>query len=172
MAPSSRKPVDLGDLPLKIGADGIWYHEGSPIERPEIVNLFARVLTREADGYWLVTPAEKGRIDVEDVPFLALAMEIKERAGQEELHFALNIDMVIVAGIDHPIRILSETNGVRPYILVRPGIEARISRPAYYRMAERATQRLTPEGEEWGVWSRGIFFPLESPDSAKGRVKS
>src|SRR5690348_1566288 len=68
-------PVDCGDFDIRIARDGTWFYRGSPILRPPLVKLFASVLRREGDGaYWLVTPAERGRIAVEDVPFIAVAL--------------------------------------------------------------------------------------------------
>ena len=62
-------------LGLRIMSDGTWRYRGSPIERSELVKLFASVLRREPDGsYWLVTPVERGRIEVDDVPFVAVEL--------------------------------------------------------------------------------------------------
>src|SRR2546423_14848362 len=62
-----RTPVECGDLPFLIRRDGNWLYRGSPIGRKELICLFASVLKRDADGsFWLETPVERGRIDVED----------------------------------------------------------------------------------------------------------
>src|SRR4029450_1573163 len=67
-----------GDFDMRIAPDGTWFHLGTPINRKPLVKLFSPVLRRESDGeYWLVTPAERGRIAVEDAPFTAV-----EVAGQ------------------------------------------------------------------------------------------
>src|SRR5437762_14321931 len=70
-----RRPlIELGDLDMRIARDGTWFYRGSPITRMPLVKLFASVLRREPDGsYWLVTPAERGRVTVEDAPFIAVA---------------------------------------------------------------------------------------------------
>src|SRR5690606_10823857 len=49
-------PPYCGEMDLEIRADGRWIHEGSPIGRPEMVRLFASVLKREGDRFFLVTP--------------------------------------------------------------------------------------------------------------------
>src|ERR1700730_6896761 len=73
-----RAPIYCGDLEMRIARDGTWFYRGSPIARPPLVKLFASVLRREADGhYWLVTAAERGEIEVEDGPFLAVALTAK-----------------------------------------------------------------------------------------------
>ncbi|MGH7058113.1 MAG: DUF1285 domain-containing protein, partial [Acetobacteraceae bacterium] len=71
-----RAPIDCGDLPFVICRDGTWLYRGSPIARKELVCLFASVLKRTGDGaYWLETPAERGRIAVEDAPFVAVVLD-------------------------------------------------------------------------------------------------
>src|SRR4051812_3412972 len=71
-----RQPIELRALDMRIARDGTWYYRGSPIARMPLVKLFASVLRREADGsYWLVTPAERGQVTVEDVPFIAVEVD-------------------------------------------------------------------------------------------------
>ena len=66
------------DFDIRIAADGNWFHEGGLIGKPALVKLFASVLHREADGsYWLVTPVERGRITVDDVPFIIVAADFE-----------------------------------------------------------------------------------------------
>ncbi len=117
-------PVECGDLPFLIRRDGTWLYRGSPIGRKELVCLFASVLKREADGiYWLETPAERGRIEVEDAPFVAVELDWTGDGRQQVLSFRTNVDQVVTAGPEHPIRIAHDilTCEPTPYILVRPG---------------------------------------------------
>ena len=65
---------------MRIAADGTWYYLGTPIGRPALVRLFASVLKREGDKYFLVTPVEKVGIVVEDAPFLAVEMQREDSA--------------------------------------------------------------------------------------------
>lgn len=66
-----------GDFDFRIARDGTWFYRGSPIGRKPLVRLFSTVLRRENDGsFWLVTPAERGRITVDDAPFVAVEMEV------------------------------------------------------------------------------------------------
>ena len=100
-----RVPVECGDLPFLIRRDGTWLYRGSPINRKELVCLFASVLRRDADGeWWLQTPAERGRIEVEDAPFVAVELEWGGDGRQQTLSFRTNTDQVVTAGPDHPIR--------------------------------------------------------------------
>lgn len=138
---------------MRIGRDGIWYHQGKPINRPALVRLFSTVLRREPDGsHVLVTPAEKLSIDVEGTAFRALEMHTE--GDGEERRIALKLDSgdAIILGPDHPLK-LSPT----PRVEVRYGLEAELSRSIYYELAEIAlAEGLKPPG----IWSNGQFFPL------------
>jgi hypothetical protein len=163
-----RVPVECGDLPFLIRRDGTWLYRGSPINRKELVCLFASVLKREPDGtFFLETPAERGRIEVEDAPFVAVELDWVGDGRQQTLSFRTNVDQVVTAGPDHPIRIAHDllTCEPTPYILVRPGkaelgIEARISRAVYYELVALAVPEWVGCRRMLGVWSRGRFFPL------------
>ena len=163
-----RVPVECGDLPFLIRRDGTWLYRGSPIDRKELVCLFASVLKREADGsFWLETPAERGRIEVEDAPFVAVELDWAGDGRQQTLSFRTNVDQVVTAGPDHPIRVAHDllTCEPTPYILVRPGagehgIEARINRAVYYELVALAVPEWVGCRRMLGVWSCGRFFPL------------
>lgn len=158
-----RVPVDCGDLPFLIRRDGTWLYRGSPINRKELVCLFASVLKREADGsYWLETPAERGRIEVEDVPFVAVELDWAGDGRHQSLSFRTNVDQVVTACPEHPIRVAHDllTCEPTPYILVRPGIEARINRAVYYELVALAVPEWVGCSRKLGVWSCGRFFSL------------
>lgn len=150
---------------LRIGRDGTWYYRGGPIRRPALVKLFAGVLSRDRAGdYWLITPAERGRIQVDDVPFLAVDLAAEGTGPAQALRFRTNLDQEVVAGAEHPLRV-EFSAGVgepSPYILISQGLEARISRPVYYRLVDMAVEH---DGRI-GVWSRQRFFPLDQPPEA------
>ena len=164
-----------GHFGLRIGRDGTWYYHGSPIGRKAITKLFATVLRRENDGsYWLVTPAEQGRIDVDDVPFVAVDMDVDGSGEEQRLRFTTNLDETVNAGPAHPIWLetgqdRAGTEGDVPYLHVRDGLNARLSRPVYYRLAELAVMRGEGDAAVLGVWSGGAFFPLEPTVEAASR---
>ncbi len=175
---AKRTPVDCGQFPFIIKRDGTWLYRGSPIGRKELVCLFASVLKRETDGtYLLETPAERGRIEVEDVPFLAVELDWSGDGRQQLLSFRTNVDQVVTAGVEHPIRVVHNvlTCEPAPYILVRPGagtlgIEARISRAVYYELVALAVPEWVGCRRKLGVWSQGQFFPLgELPPGEEAR---
>ncbi|MYZ46730.1 DUF1285 domain-containing protein [Propylenella binzhouense] len=158
-------PPDCGDIDMRIAADGSWHYNGGPIRREALVRLFASVLRREPDGrHVLVTPVEKLGISVDDAPFLAVEMAAEGEGRGRRLTFRTNVGDVVAAGPDHPIRYAVEpgTGGVKPYVEVRRGLEALLSRPLVFELAELAETR---EGR-LGVWSGGAFFPF--PDEADG----
>ncbi len=167
-SPAPRVPVECGDLPFLIKRDGTWLYRGSPITRKPMVCLFSTVLTREPDGsYFLQTPAERGKIEVEDVPFTAVEMSWGGHGRQQMLSFRTNVDQWITAGPDHPIRIAHDllTSEPTPYLHVRDGkgkhpIEARINRATYYELVALAEPGMLQGRRVLGVWSRNKFFSL------------
>jgi hypothetical protein len=166
MAPGGFPTAEDERYDIRIARDGTWYYHGSPIGRIELVKLFATVLRRDDAGdFWLVTPAERGRITVEDAPFVAVEVEAEGAGPDQRLRFRTNLDHQVTAGPDHPIRVKTdaETGEPRPYILVRDGLEALIARPVFYELVERAEERFGDGGESrLGIWSTGIFFDLGS----------
>jgi len=161
-------PVDCGDLPFVIRRDGTWMYCGSPIGRKELVCLFASVLKRDADGTFLLeTPAERGRIVVEDAPFVAVELDWTGDGKDQRLSFRTNVDQIVTAGPDNPIRVLHDPDTAEPtpYITVRPGagrhaVEARINRAVYYELVALAEPEWVGGRHLLGVWSQGRFFSL------------
>lgn len=155
-------PPFSGDLDIHIARDGTWFHEGSPINRKELVRLFASILKKEGEGYFLVTPVEKVGITVEDAPFVATDFDVSVEGGEQTLCFETHVGDFADAGPANPIRVsLDEQTGEpSPYVMVRDGLEARIDRKSFYRMVELGCDH-DWQGTRWfGVWSGGEFFPL------------
>ncbi len=162
-ASARRLPIDCGHFDITIARDGTWYYRGSPIRRLPLVRLFSTVLRREPDGsFWLQTPAERGRITVEDAPFLAVELTRRGEGQQQELIFRTNIDESVAADAGHPLRVVNDpaTAEPSPYILVRDGLEARLSRPVFYELVEMGREERVGDATLFGVWSKGRFFPL------------
>jgi hypothetical protein len=146
-------PAHCGEIDIVIKRDGRWFHDGGLIGREALVRLFSTILRKDPDGIHLVTPVEKLRITVEDAPFIAVRVD---REG-DALRFATNVGDEVLAGVDNPIRVeLGEDGEPRPYVHVRRGLEALISRPVFYELVEMAEER---DGV-LGVESRGAWFPL------------
>ena len=156
-------PEVCGDFGMRIGRDGTWYYRGSPIGRKPPCKLFSSVLRHNGDGnYFLVTPAEQGRIDVDDAPFTAVEVIVAGSGTSQTLTFRTNLDHMVTAGADHPIRVAEDpaTGEPSPYVLVRDNLEALILRPQFYQLVELAEERPTAGGVEFGIWSGGVFFRL------------
>ena len=150
-------PDFCGDSEMRIARDGTWFHQGTPIGRRELVRLFSTLLRKDEDGFMLVTPAEKLSILVEDAPFLAVMMEVTGAGPQQVLTFATNVGDETVAGPHHPLRFARDGEAPIPYLHVRGGLEAKLSRAVYYQLVDLAVR----EDDVLGVWSDGSFFALE-----------
>lgn len=156
-------PPYCGDIGMRIGADGTWFYQGSPIGRKPLVRLFSRVLRKDDDGkHYLVTPVEKIDVEVDDAPFLAVEMEVKGNGLDQVLTFRTNVDDIVRCGPDHPLRFVEEqhSGGLKPYLLVRGRLEALVTRAIYYDLVELALTHDPGTGPRLGVWSDGIFFAM------------
>src|SRR5262245_17825226 len=137
------EPPYCGDIGLRIRSDGVWLYRDSPIGRPALVKLFAGVLRKDADGrHYLVTPAGKIDVAVDDAPFLAVEMEARGSGSAQSLIFRTNVDDIVTAGPDHPLRfaIEPESGGLKPYLNVRGRLEALVTRALLYDLVELGTE--------------------------------
>jgi len=162
-AKESWNPKHCGEIDIRIASDGTWYHEGTAIKRQPLVKLFASVLRKESDGaFYLVTPVEKMRIQVDDAPFLAHTLEVTQDGDQQALVFTTNIDERIVVDQTHPIRIESnpDTQEPRPYIVIHNNLEALISRNAYMDLINMGQLEMRDGVEHLVVHSQGVIFSL------------
>ena len=158
-----REPELCGDLDMRIARDGTWFYHGSPIGRKKLTKLFSTILSRDEDGeYWLITPVEKGRVVVDDAPFVAVALDIKDAGSAQSLCFRTNLDDEVTADAKHPIRVALDhcTGEPSPYVLVRGRLEALIARAVFYQLVEIGVEETLGDETLFGVWSAGCFFPL------------
>ena len=156
-------PRICGDIPMRIDRDGTWFYQGGPIGRPEMVRLFSGMVHRDAEGgYWLAHPGEMARIRVEDVPFIGVALYREGCGADRILSVRTNVGDRIAIDADHPLRMgaVPGDGGAAPYLTVRAGLEARLTRSVYYELADLA-EPMELNGATWlGVWSGGDFFPI------------
>jgi hypothetical protein len=155
-------PPYCGDIGMKIRRDGAWIYQGSPIGRIALVKLFASILRKDDDGKtYLVTPAEKVDVEVEDAPFLAVEMAVSGEGRNQTLTFRTNVDDVVTVDAGHPLRFeQSEPDGgLKPYVLVRGRLEALCTRAVYAELVELAVTK-DGEGDEVGVWSGGKWWGM------------
>lgn len=156
-------PPYCGDIGLKIRRDGTWLYRDSPIGRPALVKLFASVLRKDDDGRtYLVTPAEKIDVEVEDAPFLAVEMEVQGERRSQQLIFRTNVDDVVACGPEHPLRFCEQQpgGGLKPYVHVRGRLEALLSRALVHDLVALAVEEPRDGARAAGIWSGGAFFPL------------
>ncbi len=153
--------ADCRDYQMRIARDGAWYHQGGRIDRMALVKLFSTVLKRdEAGDFWLVTPVERGRIEVEDAPFVAVELQTKGSGKTRIVKMRTNLDHWVTVDADHPIRVAEDPDSGEPapYVLVRDNLEALIGRAVFYELADLAEE--SSDGSVLGIWSNGVFFAL------------
>ena len=150
------KPTDLGSIDIRIDQDGRWFHEQREIRRKEIVKLFSTILLKEQEDYFLVTPAQKLKIVVNDAPFIAINMEVKGNLPDTDLLFETNVGDYVLIGEDHPLWVIED----RPYLHVREGLTALLTRNVFYRLVDYTTEK---NGQLW-VHSCGESFSLGLTD--------
>ena len=156
-------PVEEWDPPLcenvsmRIDRSGKWYFMDSPIGRERMVNLFSRVLRKDDDDYFLVTPVEKIKLEVEDKPFVIIDFEIINKGDEQIVTFKTNTDEIFEVNNDHPISIVyKDKNEPSPYVIVRKNLEGLINRNVYYKLIENCEEI----DNNFGIYSSGVFFRL------------
>jgi hypothetical protein len=170
MPPVDRwNPPFCGDIDMRIAQDGTWFYQKSPIGRLALVKLFASVLKKEGDKYFLVTPVEKVGLKVDDVPFLAVEMSAgRDERGRQMLTFRTNVDDEVTAGADHALRFDPEvTGGLRPYLHVRRDLWAKVTRALFYDLVALGEERDVDGRRMFGIGSGGEFFPMAESDSLR-----
>jgi uncharacterized protein len=162
-------PPFCGDLDMRIAADGSWFYLKTPIGRPALVKLFASVLKREGNKYFLVTPVEKCGIEVEDAPFLAVELAVEERPIGRVLNFRTNVDDWVTCGPENPLRFEPEpgTGGLKPYLHVRRDLWAKATRALFFDLVELGEERDVAGRVMFGVVSMGEFFPMADAEQVR-----
>lgn len=157
-------PEYCGEIDLVIKRDGTWFHEGTPIGRARLVRLFSTVIRKDGEEYFLVTPVEKMKIEVEDAPFVAVLMDIRQTNGHQELVFTTNVGDEVVAGPDHPIDMRKNiaTGERTPYIRIRRNLDALIARPVFYDLADIGEMGTIDGQKQFCVESQSVKFSLGS----------
>jgi hypothetical protein len=154
-------PPFCGDIDMRIGADGTWFYQKTPIGRPALVRLFSRILRRDPERFVLVTPVERVGIIVDDAPFLAVEMLVERLDGDSFIHFRTNVDDWLRVDHDHPLRFAAgASGGIKPYVLVRGGLWALVSRAVFYDLVQLGETRPWQGTAMFGIASGPDFFPM------------
>jgi uncharacterized protein len=167
-SPKEPPPVHLwnpgycGEIDMRIAADGTWFYHGTPIGRPALVKLFASILKREGEKYFLVTPVEKCGIVVDDAPFTAVELQVRDRREGRQLCFRTNVDDWVACGAGHPLRFDQETGtgGLKPYLHIRRNLWAKVTRTVFYELVDLGETREIAGRLTFGVASVGQFYAM------------
>ena len=154
-------PKFTGEMDMRITADGQWYYRGSIIARPRMVKLFSTILRFEQGHHYLVTPVEKYLIKVDDAAFVATQVD-KIDSQPQALLFITNVGEEIVADSNHRIIVNTDPENAqpRPYLQVRDGLSALISRNVFYELVEWGIPRSIQGVDQLIIESRGEVFSL------------
>ena len=164
-------PPFCGDLDMRIAGDGTWYYMGTPIGRPALVRLFSTILKREDEKYFLVTPVEKVGIRVDDVPFLAVEMRKDHDGRGRRLRFRTNVDDWVACDSAHRLRFeASYDGGLTPYLHVRAGLWAKVTRALYYDLVDMGEERMIEGRPMFGLESGGEFFPMADAETVRAAL--
>ena len=170
-APVERwNPDFCGDLDMEIKADGTWFYLGTPIGRMPLVQLFSSVLRKDPDGRtYLVTPVERVGIRVADAPFIAVEMDVSGSGDARIITFRTNVGDVVEVGPERPLRFVDEdaTGGLKPYVLVRGGLEALLARPVMYELVGHGEEIEIDGKTMFAVRSNGAVFPIMPAEKLK-----
>ena len=154
-------PPYCGELDMRIAADGTWFYNGTPIGRPALIGLFASILRKDPERYVLVTPVERVGIAVEDAPFQAVEMAVEGEGDTRQIAFRTNVDDLVRVGPDHPLRFDRDSSGgIKPYVLVRGELWARVTRALAYDLIELGEERDSEGRAMFGVVADRRFYPI------------
>jgi len=151
-------PERQGEIDIEIDTDGQWLYQGDKMERVAVVQLLSRILLKEGEDYFLVSPVEKQKIKVVDVPFVVRLMDVEGEGSAQKIHLSTNVGDTFTLGSNHPLMMRNRHSGDSvPYARVRGQLDAKLARSVYYELADYA---VAGENGDFGVWSDGVFFNL------------
>jgi uncharacterized protein len=167
-APVERwNPPYCGEIDMRIAADGTWFYAGTPIGRPALVKLFASVLRKDPERFVLVTPVERVGITVDNLPFLAVEMAVEGEGPRRRIAFRTNVDDVVQVGDAHPLRFERDgTGAIKPSLLVRGGLWARVTRALTYDLIELGEERVVDGKALFGLVVEERFFAIAPASEA------
>lgn len=153
-------PERQGEIDIRIAKNGVWFYQGEPMEREAVVQLFATILRKDGEDFFLVTPAEKLKIQVDDAPFVVRMIDVEGQDESQIIHCSTNVGECITLDAEHPLEVVKSAQDESiPYLSVRSGLNALFLRQVYYELAALVVEN-PEQSESYGVWSSGRFFPL------------
>tara|TARA_B100000586_G_scaffold168594_1_gene122984 strand:- start:142 stop:615 length:474 start_codon:yes stop_codon:yes gene_type:complete len=147
-------------FPIKIKSNGEWLYQNNLIKKKALIKLFSSVLVADEKGdFYLETPAEKGKIEVEDSPFVIKTFVIKGLNKNQEIIFKTNIDEEIILSKKNPLFYKEYKENFIPYIVIRKNINAKILRSVYYQLINKFINKNTKK--KLKIKSKGYEFTLK-----------
>ena len=146
-------------MDMVIDVNGLWHHYGEVIKREKMVLLFAKVLTKRDGCYYLITPAEKLKITVNDAPFVMVdfELEVGENGGQI-IWLISNVGDRIPLSAQYPLELRGDNQ--RPYVQLWRGLDALISRNVYYQLIDLASEEVQADHSRLIIKSSDQSFNL------------
>ena len=147
-------------FPIKIKSNGEWLYQNNLIKKKALIKLFSSVLVADGKGnFYLETPAEKGKIQVEDSPFIIISFDIKSLNKNQEIIFKTNIGEEIVLSKKNFLFYKKYKQSFIPYIVIRKNINAKILRSVYYQLINKFINKNTKK--KLKIKSKGHEFTLK-----------
>ncbi|MFT5815798.1 MAG: hypothetical protein ACI9VT_003573 [Psychroserpens sp.] len=154
-------PPFCGDIDLEIKSDGSWFYNGTVFKRLSLVKLFASVLKKEDERYFLVTPVEKVGIVVADAPFIITQWQWLDEQ-KTSMQVTTNLDDSFILNAEHPLEITEEGS---LYVTVRRNLQAKVHRNVYYQWVDLAREDNAGHGAELVFFSAEYRFSLGQLES-------
>ena len=160
----------MNNAPFLIDQYGEWYYRKSKITRHSMIKLFSTILVRDKDNtYHLRTPVEDVLVDVVDVPYIITEMYVKNKNKLSYIYFISNVGDNLLLGKNNPLWVEKNkfTDELIPYVLVKKGLIAKLSRPVYYQLTELLDIKNIKNILHNGIYSGKEFFILDKPSLRK-----
>ena len=155
-------PELSGDIDLFINRQGVWFHEGTRFERHSLAKMFSSILRKDGDAYFVLTPVEKWRIKVEDVPFVINHLMLINPGPDQILELQTSLGDRVCVDAEHPLWLKTDaaTGEPSPYVRVRDRLDALLTRSVFYELINLATERNIAGKIQLGIYSSAQFFTL------------
>ena len=155
-----KKKNIIKKFPIKIKSNGEWLYQNTLIKKKALIKLFSSVLVADGKGnFYLETPAEKGKIEVEDSPFIIISFDIKSLNKNQEIIFKTNIGEEIILGKKNPLFYRKYKKSFVPYIVIKKNINAKILRSVYYQLVNKFINKNTKK--KLKIKSKGCEFAIK-----------
>lgn len=155
-------PSQSGDSDMRIARDGRWFYQGSEIKRAALIQLFSRLLRREGEQYFLITPVEKLSITVEDAPFVSINIAVQGAGADQVVYVTTNLADTVSIGPEHPLRVDTDpySQEPSPYVSIGDNLAVLLQRSDFYQLVEYSEERTVDGQQVLGVLSQGTFYIL------------